>query len=98
MWGDRFAVACAVLLALYCVLFAVAGFAFAVSSIVSPPKAQAMEFLLNPRDRPVLESVPQVWQARTTGISEFDFDGVHYIVVNLPKHYVDYSSWYVRMP
>lgn len=56
------------------------------------------EFIQSPKDRPVLESVHQVWQARTTGVSEFDFDGVHYVITNLPKHYVDYSSWYVRMP
>lgn len=49
-------------------------------------------------DRPVLESVQQVWNARTTGVCEFNFNGYHYIVHNLPKEYVDYSSWWVRMP
>lgn len=50
------------------------------------------------KDRPVLESVDAVRQARMTGVSEFDFNGEHYIVRDLPKGYVDYSSWYVRMP
>lgn len=59
---------------------------------------KALEFETSVKDRPMLESVQQVWQARTTGISEFNFDGVHYVIENLPKEYVDYSSWYVRMP
>jgi len=50
------------------------------------------------RDRPLLETVEQVTQARRTGVSEFDFDGEHYVVVGLPKHYIDYASWCVRMP
>ena len=58
----------------------------------------AVEFAHKPKDRPVLESVQQVWEARTTGVSEFYFDGTHYVVENMPKNYVDYSSWYVRMP
>ena len=49
-------------------------------------------------DRPVLETVSQVRQARMTGISEFDFDGEHYVIDGLPKEYVDYSSEYCRMP
>lgn len=60
--------------------------------------AEAVEFVPRPKDRPILETPQQVWQARTTGVSEFDFDGTHYVITNLPKHYVDYSSWYVRMP
>ena len=58
----------------------------------------APAFVPKPKDRPVLESVQQVWNARTTGVCEFDFDGVHYVVTNLPKEYVDYSAWYVRLP
>lgn len=55
-------------------------------------------FMLHPKDRPLLETPQQVLEARTTGVSTFYFDGTYYIVENLPKHYVDYSSWYVRMP
>ena len=49
-------------------------------------------------DRPVLESVQQVYEARTTGICSFYFDGYYYVIQNMPKEYIDYSSWYVRMP
>lgn len=64
----------------------------------APAVGDSTRFAQSPKDRPVLETVRQVWQARTTGVAEFDFDGDHYIVYNLPKEYVDYSSWYVRMP
>ena len=50
------------------------------------------------KDRPVLETVPQVRKARMTGISEFDFDGVHYVIDGLPEEYIDYASEYCRMP
>ena len=60
--------------------------------------AEAVEFTPGPKDRPVLETVQQVWEARMTGTCTFTFDGVRYVVENLPKEYVDYSSWYVRMP
>ncbi len=55
-------------------------------------------FLQQPVDRPVIESMPRVWEARATGISRFYFDGEYYVVDNLPKEYVDYSAWYVRLP
>ena len=70
----------------------------AIATFFLPDEAQAVEFASKPKDRPVLESVQQVLQARTTGISEFDYNGVHYVIDNLPKEYVDYASWYVRMP
>ena len=60
--------------------------------------ADPVEFVPKPKDRPVLESVRQVYEARTTGVSTFRIGKEHYVVENLPKHYVDYSSWYVRMP
>ncbi len=50
------------------------------------------------QDRPVLETVQQVYQAQTTDTCAFYFDGVYYVIHRLPKGYVDYSSWYVRMP
>ena len=68
------------------------------SMFPTPCRAHAVAFLHEPKDRPILETVHQVWDARATGISRFHFDGVYYVVENLPKHYVDYSSWYVRMP
>jgi len=98
MLGDRFAVACVVVLAIDTLLFAVMGFLFVVCSVAHPEQAQALAFAHSAKDRPVLETVHQVWDARVTGVSEFDFDGVHYIVENLPKGYVDYSAWYVRLP
>lgn len=60
--------------------------------------AGPVTFNQEPRDRPVLETPRQVWEARATGVSTFRFDGVLYVVEGLPRHYVDYSSWYVRMP
>ena len=70
----------------------------ALAIMASPGEAEAIEFVARPKDRPVLETVQQVMKARTTGISEFDFNGVHYVNANMPKEYVDYSSWYCRMP
>ena len=60
--------------------------------------ADEFEFFPSPKDRPILESVQQVWEARTTGVCRFRIGGELYIVENMPKEYVDYSSWYVRMP
>ena len=96
--GDRLAVACVVLIALDTLLFALLALLVIVSTIIHPETADACEFDHAPKDRPVLETVHQVWEAQTTGISEFEFDGVHYIVKDLPKEYVKYSSWYCRMP
>lgn len=62
------------------------------------PERHEQRFLLKPVDRPVIESMPRVWEARATGISRFYFDGEYYVVDNLPKEYVDYSAWYVRLP
>lgn len=70
-----------------------------ICSMFPPPcRAHADVFLHNPKDRPVLETVHQVWEARHTGVCRFRFDGVYYVVENMPKEYIDYSSWYVRMP
>lgn len=77
---------CGALLVVGCTVFA------------APEQAHAVEFRPRPKDRPVLESVQQVWEARTTGVSRFHCGGVYYVVEDLPKHYIDYSSWYVRMP
>lgn len=96
MRGDRFAVACVVVLALYCVLFAVLGVVSVAAEVARP--MQALAFDRPARDRPVLESVQAVWNSRMTGVSVFDFDGVHYVIDNLPKEYIDYSAWYVRLP
>lgn len=52
---------------------------------------------LRVHDRPVMERLDQVWDARMTGVCEFSFDGEHYRVRDMPKGYVDYSSWCVRM-
>ena len=96
--GDRLVMA---LLALLILDLAVSLFFFGLvfsTLLFEPEQAEASEFRPGPKDRPVLETVQQVWNARVTGVSEFEFDGVHYIVRNLPKEYVDYSSWYVRMP
>ena len=96
--GDRLVIA---LLAVFILDFAcaLALSALVLSSVLFEPEcAEALEFTTSVKDRPVLETVHQVWSARVTGVSEFDFDGVHYIVKNMPKEYVDYSSWYVRMP
>ena len=69
-----------------------------VAASANHTTAEAVEFVHKPKDRPVLESVQQVWEARTTGVCTFYFDGALYVVENMPKEYVDYSSWYVRMP
>ncbi|MBQ9000399.1 MAG: hypothetical protein IJ087_00915 [Eggerthellaceae bacterium] len=79
------------------VMLAVAGVISAIESVAFPDRAWAIEFFPAPKDRPILETVQQVRKARATGIAEFDFDGVHYIISGLPKEYVDYSAWYVRV-
>ena len=58
----------------------------------------APKFAHKPKDRPVIESMPKVWEARATGVCDFYFDGEHYVVEDLPKEYVDYAAWYVRLP
>lgn len=55
-------------------------------------------FARPPMDRPVLESIGQVYEARRTGVSVFRFDGIEYTVMNLPEEYVDYSAMWVRLP
>ena len=80
------------------IILLTAGIIYAVDAVAFPGRAQGVEFAMKPKDRPVLETVRQVWQARTTGVAEFDFDGSHYVISGFPKEYVDYSSWYVRMP
>ena len=95
MYGrDCWALALTALLALNLVALIVV----VAITMLDPACAKTPEFIMKPKDRPVLETPQQVWQARTTGVSEFYFDGMHYVIVNMPKEYVDYSSWYVRMP
>lgn len=88
-------------------LVAVAAFSFGLMAAASEPPREPMLYKnayypftveTSVKDRPVLETVPKVMKARMTGISEFDFDGEHYIIDGLPKEYVDYSSQYCRMP
>lgn len=72
---------------------------FVLCCVISQPSAtQHKKEELRVKDRPVLETVEQVYQARTTGYSTFRIGNEYYIVENLPKEYVDYSSWWVRMP
>lgn len=91
---DWLLVAACALMVLEAALLAVFVVLFAVETSAGVPD----EFAARPKDRLVLETPKQVLQARTTGIGEFDFDGVHYVISEIPKEYVDYSSWYVRMP
>ena len=96
MWrGDLMAVLCVFLMLLDTIALASV---LVVSVFFPPQQAEAVTFACRAHDRPVMESMPRVWQARATGICEFDFDGVHYVVENMPKEYVDYSAWYVRLP
>lgn len=76
-------------------------FAAFVGFVTVPAKAQPyepVEFLHKPKDRPIMESMPRVWEARHTGVCVFYFDGVRYEVTDMPKEYVDYAAWYVRLP
>ena len=73
-------------------------FLLQAASLAFARNAQVVEFIPTPKDRPLLETVEQVTRARVTGTCDFRFDGVHYVIVNLPKDYVDYSAWCVRMP
>ena len=57
MLGDRFAVACVVVLAIDTLLFAVMGFLFVVCSVAHPEQAQALAFAHSAKDRPVLGSL-----------------------------------------
>ena len=61
-------------------------------------QSHPVQFMYKPVDRPVIESMPLVWESRATGISKFYFDGVYYELDDLPKEYVDYAAWYVRLP
>ena len=63
----------------------------------SADKPEDTAFAQSPNDRPVLETVDQVWQARATDVSTFWFDGIHYTVTGLPEEYVDYSAWRCRL-
>ena len=49
-------------------------------------------------DRPLLTTVDAVNKARSTGVCEFNIGKEHYIVWDMPKNYVDYSAWWVRLP
>lgn len=76
-------------------------FAAFVGFALVPVKTQPykpVEFLHKPKDRPIMESMPRVWEARHTGVCVFYFDGIRYEVIDLPKEYVDYAAWYVRLP
>lgn len=79
-------------------LLAVGAVALAACIAAPHPGAQPAGFVPEPKDRPLLESPQQVWEARATGVGCFRFGGEHYVVENLPEEYVDYSAWYVRMP
>ena len=50
------------------------------------------------KDRPLLETPQQVYEAETYYVARFTFDGVYYIFKNPPKDYVKYSAEFVRMP
>lgn len=70
-----------------------------ITMLVSRPSAtQDKEEVLRVNDRPLLETVEQVYEARTTKYSHFRIGNEYYVVENLPKEYIDYSSWRVRMP
>lgn len=64
----------------------------------TPRVTQDKEEVLHVNDRPLLETVEQVYEARTTKYSHFRIGNEYYVVENLPKEYIDYSSWRVRMP
>lgn len=49
-------------------------------------------------DRPVIEDLDRLWEARTTRTATFKFDGTLYVVENLPKEYIAYSSKMCREP
>jgi len=66
--------------------WAIVGILWLVALSWPVPQAHTNEaqFELQPRDRPVLDTRPEVWEARMHG-SEY------------PKEYVDYSAWWVRL-
>ena len=80
------------------VIVAVAAALNAIEAAAFPDAAHAAAFSPAPKDRPVLETVQQVREARITGTATFKFDGVRYVISGIPKEYVDYSAWCVRMP
>lgn len=63
-----------------------------------PVTVEHEEFCRPAHDRPLLETVSQVREARLDGFSIFHYDGVYYVIYNLPREYVDYSAWCARMP
>ena len=80
------------------VIVAVVAFIFINSAISAATIPQQKEKVLRVNDRPLLETVEQVYQARKTGYATFRIGAEYYVIENIPKEYVDYSSWYVRMP
>ena len=96
--GDRLVVALTVLLLIDAALALVCVIGVITYEVIEPESAHAVEFLHKPKDRPIMESMPRVWEARHTGVCRFHFDGVYYEVDDLPKEYVDYAAWYVRLP
>ena len=70
-----------------------------ITMLASRPSAtQDKEEVLVANDRPLLETVEQVYEARTSRYCHFNIGDEYFVVENLPKEYIDYSSWRVRMP
>jgi len=72
--------------------------ALVLCEMIAPGYGGREEFAAAPKDRPLLETTKQVWEAETTGTASFHFDGRYYVIENLPSEYVKYSNWYCRMP
>ena len=71
-----------------------------IACMVCPTQAQAKaeSFIAAPKDRPVLEHPRLVYQAQTERFVAFRDGGVWYVVENMPKDYISYSSFWNRMP
>lgn len=53
---------------------------------------------LRVNDRPLLESMEQIVEARTTPYTSFRIGSDYFVVENLPRGYIDYATECVRMP
>ena len=79
------------------IIIAMIMFVFITSNISANNVTQRKE-VLRVNDRPLLESVQQVYDYRKTGYATFHIGSDYYVVENLPEEYVEYSEWRIRMP
>lgn len=75
---------------------------FAFATLVATSNAtrvtEAKPVLTHVNDCALIENIDTLREARITGYSVFKFDGVQYVIENLPEEYLKYSEWKCRTP